>query len=59
MGPDDGLLIQRVRRGDQAAFAALVSHYQDRLFTVAYRLLGNRADAEDAVQRALLNCYLK
>lgn len=59
MAPDDGLLIQRVRRGDQAAFAALVGHYQDRLFTVAHRLLGNRADAEDAVQRAFLNCYLK
>jgi RNA polymerase sigma-70 factor (ECF subfamily) len=59
MASDDGLLIQRVRRGDQAAFVALVGHYQDRLFTVAHRLLGNRADAEDAVQRAFLNCYLK
>ena len=59
MGPDDGALMERVRRGDQVAFAALVGHYQDRLFTVAHRLLGNRADAEDAVQRAFLNCYLK
>jgi RNA polymerase sigma-70 factor (ECF subfamily) len=48
-----------VARGDQDAFARLVSQYQDRLYTVARRLLGNRADAEDAVQRALLNCYLK
>ncbi len=59
MGPDDGALMERVRRGDQAAFAALVGHYQDRLFTVAHRLLGNRADAEDTVQRAFLNCYLR
>ena len=46
------------RRAD-AAFGQLVSRYQDRLFTVAHRLLGNRADAEDAVQRAFLNCYLR
>ena len=59
MGPDDGALMERVRRGDQAAFAALVGHYQDRLFTVAHRLLGNRADAEDAIQRAFLNCYMR
>lgn len=51
--------MRRVARGDEAAFGQLVGRYQDRLFTVAYRLLQNRADAEDAVQRAFLNCYLK
>lgn len=59
MGPDDRALIRRVGRRDEAAFTQLVNRYQDRLFTVAHRLLGNRADAEDAVQRAFLNCYLK
>jgi RNA polymerase sigma-70 factor, ECF subfamily len=55
---DDRALIERIARGDERAFGELVGRYQDRLFTVAHRLLGNRADAEDAVQRALLNCYL-
>lgn len=59
MSADDRKLMQRVARGEEAGFTQLVSHYQDRLFTVAQRLLGNRADAEDAVQRAFLNCYLK
>jgi RNA polymerase sigma-70 factor (ECF subfamily) len=59
LGPDDRALIRRVGRRDEAAFTQLVNRYQDRLFTVAHRLLGNRADAEDAVQRAFLNCYLK
>lgn len=59
MATDDGLLMEQVARGGQPAFATLVGRYQDRLFTVAHRLLGNRADAEDAVQRALLNCYLR
>lgn len=55
---DDRALIQGVARGDESAFGELVGRYQDRLFTVAHRLLGNRADAEDAIQRAFLNCYL-
>jgi RNA polymerase sigma-70 factor (ECF subfamily) len=50
-------LMQRVARGDQAAFADLAQRYSGRLLAVAGRLLGSRADAEDAVQRAFLQCY--
>jgi len=46
-----------VARGDQAAFTELVEGYGSKLLAVARRLLGTRADAEDAVQRALLQCY--
>ena len=42
---------------DESAFARLAEQYAARLYTVAFRLLGNRADAEDAVQRTLLNCF--
>lgn len=42
---------------DERAFARLAEDYAGRLYSVAYRLLGNRADAEDAVQRALLKCF--
>ena len=38
-------------------FAHASEEYAARLYTVAYRLLGNRADAEDAVQRALLKAF--
>ena len=48
----------RVARGDQSAFTDLVGRYGGRLLGVARRLLNSRADAEDAVQRALLQCYL-
>jgi RNA polymerase sigma-70 factor (ECF subfamily) len=50
-------LIARVGERDEAAFAELVDHYAGRLLAVASRLLGSRADAEDAVQRALLSCF--
>jgi RNA polymerase sigma-70 factor, ECF subfamily len=42
---------------DERAFTTAAEAYATRLYTVAYRMLGNRADAEDAVQRALLKCY--
>src|SRR2546422_2136472 len=54
----DKRLMGRVARGDETAFGELVGRYGGRLLGVARRLLGSRADAEDAVQRALLQCYL-
>jgi RNA polymerase sigma-70 factor (ECF subfamily) len=42
---------------DEGAFERLAEDYAGRLYSVAFRMLGNRADAEDAVQRALLKCF--
>jgi RNA polymerase sigma-70 factor (ECF subfamily) len=42
---------------DERAFTRMAEEYAGRLYAVAYRMLGNRADAEDAVQRALLKCF--
>jgi RNA polymerase sigma-70 factor (ECF subfamily) len=42
---------------DERAFARLAEEYATRLYAVAYRLLHNRADAEDAVQRALMKSF--
>ncbi|SEW03444.1 RNA polymerase sigma-70 factor, ECF subfamily [Aliiroseovarius sediminilitoris] len=36
--------------GDRAAFAALLSRHYDRLFAFTFRMMGNRADAEDLTQ---------
>ncbi len=53
----DRRLMERVARGDEAAFAELAQRFGGRLLAVAGRLLGSRHDAEDAVQRVLLQCY--
>ncbi len=37
-------------RGDRAAFAALLERHYDRLFALAWRLTGERAEAEDLTQ---------
>jgi RNA polymerase sigma-70 factor (ECF subfamily) len=45
------------REGALAAFAALYDTHGSRLKSIAFNLLGNVADAEDAVQEAFLKAY--
>ncbi|HEU4403087.1 MAG TPA: sigma-70 family RNA polymerase sigma factor [Candidatus Polarisedimenticolia bacterium] len=54
----DRTLMRQVVHRDERAFALLVERYGGRMLAVARRLLGSQADAEDAVQRAFLRCYL-
>jgi RNA polymerase sigma-70 factor (ECF subfamily) len=44
-------------RGDQEAFGELVNHHQSVVFSVAYRMLGNHNDAEDATQETFVRAY--
>lgn len=46
---DTGLALAAAK-GDRAAFADLLSRQYDRIFRVAFGVLGNRADAEDLAQ---------
>jgi RNA polymerase sigma-70 factor (ECF subfamily) len=50
-------LLNRAKRGEEAALVALVHRYQTAVFNVAYRLLGNRQDAEDAAQEAFIRAF--
>jgi len=50
-------LIEACRRQELAAFARLYELHGGRLKSVAYHVLGNRADAEDAVQEAFVKLY--
>ncbi len=50
-------LIQQAQRGDRQAFRQLVMHYQAFLYAVAFRYLGNAADAEDAVQEVFIKLW--
>jgi RNA polymerase sigma-70 factor (ECF subfamily) len=50
-------IVRRVRDGDASAFDQIVDRFADELYAVACSLLGNRADAEDAVQETLLGAF--
>jgi RNA polymerase sigma-70 factor (ECF subfamily) len=55
--PDELDLLARLRQGDERAFETLVRNYGPRLRAVAQRLLQDRAEAEDALQEALLSAF--
>lgn len=55
-GPDlpDRLQVERARRGDAAAYDALVRRHYRAAYAVALAVVGNRMDAEDVCQDAFL-----
>ncbi|WP_420888784.1 RNA polymerase sigma factor SigW [Cohnella candidum] len=55
--PMDTRLAKLARKGDQRAFAEIVSLYKDKLFHLAYRMTGNRQEAEDVVQDTFLRVF--
>ncbi len=56
-GESDAALIARVLAGETDAYGGLVARYRDRLGRYAVRMLGNTADAEDALQEAFVRGY--
>ena len=54
---DETEWIRLARAGDQAAFGRLVGTYQTPVYNLAYRMLGNAVEAEDAAQEAFLRAY--
>jgi RNA polymerase sigma-70 factor, ECF subfamily len=56
---DELALVERCRAGDLAAFEELYRTHAGRLFSVACRLLGNPADAEDLLQEIFMAAHRK
>jgi len=54
---DEAAWIQQAREGDTGAFGRLVQTYQRPVYNLAYRMLGDRMEAEDAAQEAFLRTY--
>ena len=55
--PDENQLIQKIVRGDTAAFALLVNRYQGLAFSIAFKIMQNREAAEEVAQDAFLKAY--
>lgn len=49
--------IQRVKAGDFKAFSHIVSDYQQMVFTVVFRIVNNREDAEDITQEIFIKVF--
>src|SRR5258706_12334008 len=57
MESSDAELVSRVLQGDVNAYGSLVSRYRDRYARYAVHMLGNREDAEEALQDAFTRAY--
>ncbi len=51
------LVVARARRGDQDAFAEIVGHYDHRLRSLAFRLLGDRDRMDDVLQEVYVKAF--
>lgn len=53
-----GWIVQALR-GDQSSFSKLMHRYTGAVYNLAYRMLGNAQDAEDASQEIFLRAYTR
>lgn len=50
-------MIERLKRQDEAAFNELVRLYQGRIFRLVFRMIGDRAEAEDLAQEVFVTVF--
>ena len=58
-GEDDATLMRRVASGDAQALGIVSERYTPMLFGIAWRMLGDPAEAEDVVQEAITRVWVK
>ena len=56
---NEEVVIRRCQQGEISAFETIYRHYEKPMLSVAYRMLSNKEDAEDALQNAFVNLYRK
>ncbi len=54
---NEDLLIRRIRSGESELFYELIRPYERRVYSAAFAILRNQADAEDAAQEAVLKAF--
>jgi RNA polymerase sigma-70 factor, ECF subfamily len=57
MTDDERALIRRLRDRDERAFRELLEGHRDKVFNITYRMLGNRAEAEDVAQEVFITVF--
>lgn len=56
---DEAQLVERLKTGDEQALESIFNLYSSKLYSVAQRILGDAADAEEAVQDVFWTAYRK
>jgi len=50
-------LLRRLQDRDERAFRELIASHRDRVFNITFRMLGNRAEAEDVAQEVFITVF--
>src|SRR5689334_11877090 len=53
----DRAFLSRLRERDEEAFNQVVSDYQNKVFGLIYRMMGNREEAEDLAQEVFVTVF--
>jgi len=54
---EDAKLVSLCKKGNVDAYEVLVKKYQQKMFNIAYRMIGNYQDACDVVQEVFISAY--
>lgn len=57
MSVAERLLINRLKQRDEQAFNEIVRLYGDKVFSLVYRMIGNRQEAEDIAQEVFVTVF--
>lgn len=56
---EERVWLDQARKGDKAAFGNLIEAYQGPVYNLAYRMLNNTGEAEEAAQEAFIRAYTR
>jgi RNA polymerase sigma-70 factor (ECF subfamily) len=56
---EESIWLEEARQGDKAAFGRLIEAYQGPVYNLAYRMLNNSGEAEEAAQEAFIRAYTR
>lgn len=56
---EENIWLEQARRGDKVAFGQLITAYQTPVYNMAYRMLNNVDEAEEAAQEAFIRAYTR
>ncbi len=57
MSRKERVLVRKLRERDERAFREVVETYEDRIYNLTYRMLGNREEAEDISQEVFISLF--
>ena len=56
---EESIWLEEARQGDKVAFGKLIEAYQGPVYNLAYRMLNNSGEAEEAAQEAFIRAYTR